>query len=153
MNKNHVCWELLEKEYKNFPEDCAGSVSDKAINTTQELFKTSFSESYAYFLKAYGSGLFDGYIIYGIVPMSSMGSFCTNIVDKTFFYKVTQGWPDIEDWIVISDDGSGNPIGLLPNGEVWLSDHDSNFEKIRLAKSFEDFLYKLLTNTLYEDDD
>lgn len=64
--------------------------------------------------------------------------------------KNTQNWPDIDDWYIISDDGRGNPIGINPKGEVLLSDHDSGFEQIKLADDFEEFVYRLLTDTLYE---
>lgn len=39
---------------------------------------------------------------------------------------------------------------ITPDGSVWLFDHDSGFEQVKLADSFEDFLHKLLTDTLYE---
>ena len=71
-------------------------------------------------------------------------------MSKNYLYKDFQKWPDIEDWYVISDDGRGNPIRIDPEGKVWLSDHDAGFEKVKLADNFEEFLHKLLTDTLYE---
>jgi len=79
-----------------------------------------------------------------------MGDHLNNVLNVTKFYKAVQGWPSIEDWYIVSDDGFGNPIGIDPKGKVWLSDHDSGFEKVKLADSFDEFLYKVLTETLYE---
>jgi len=79
-----------------------------------------------------------------------MGDNFYSVVDLTNFYR-NQHWPYIGEWYVVSDDFDGNPIGIDPDGKVWLLDHDSGFEKVKLADSFEEFLYKLLTDTLYEE--
>jgi len=143
---------LVNKFLNENPSYHAGKTSENEIKNIEQQLNLTFSKEFRGFVEKYGSAEFPGHTIYGTKELKYMGE-NKNVVDKTHFFKVTQKWPDIEDWIVISDDGSGNPIGLLPNGEVWLSDHDSNFEKIKLASSFEDFLYKLLTDTLYEDDE
>jgi hypothetical protein len=150
MNKDQI-WELLDQEYKNYPEDFGGSVIDtKSIQEAEDSLNLSFSDSYVNFLKKYGSAALPGHIIYGLSPMSIMGDFITNVIEKTNFFKTKQNWPDIESWYIVSDDGFGNPIGIDPEGKVWLSDHDAGFEQIKLADSFEEFLYKLYTDTLYE---
>jgi len=109
-----------------------------------------FSDGYKKFVQLYGAGLFDGHFIHGLRYIDMMSVNSWSIVDKTNFYKQTQKWPEIDDWYIISDDGRGNPIGCKPDSSVWLSDHDAGFEQIKLADSFEDFLHKLLTDTLYE---
>ena len=48
-------------------------------------------------------------------------------------------FPEINKSLVISDDGSGNPIAIMPNGEVVLFDYDTE-EKQVLSNSFEEFI-------------
>lgn len=113
--------------------------------------KLPFNPGYKEFLELYGGGVVGSYFVYGLKKQISMGNDLWSVVQNTNFYKITQQWPGIDDWYIISDDGRGNPIGCKPDGSVWLSDHDAGFEQVKLADSFEDFLYKLLTDTLYDE--
>ena len=133
----------------NFDYFCNGS-GEEDIIYVEQILNTKFSKSYVRFLKQYGSAGIGAFDVHGIQRHQDMSEFNWHIIDKTNFYKQTQKLPDIDDWYVISDDGRGNPIGVDPQGVVWLSDHDSGFEKVKLADDFEEFLYKLLTDTLYE---
>lgn len=147
MSKN--VWDMLEKDFIESPECYGEKANEEDILNSQKMLNLKFSDQYIKFLRLYGSAILPGHIIYGLIYLSDMGSFIKNVVDKTNFFKNTQKWPGIEDWYIISDDGSGNPIGLNPRGEVWLSAHENGFEQIKLADNFEEFLYKLLTDTLY----
>jgi hypothetical protein len=143
-------WEMLEEYFDDDLDEYGIECTQDDILDAQKKLGLQFSEGYLKFLRTYGSAVLPGHIIYGLSYLSDMGRSIKNVIEKTNFYKNTQKWPGIDDWYVISDDGSGNPIGMNPKGEVWLSDHDSNFEQIKLADNFEEFLYKLLTDTLYE---
>lgn len=142
---------MLEEYFDEDRSDyfCEG-VSDQEIINAQNEIDLIFSSPYIVFLKKYGGAMIKGDLIYGLRYQIDMDDNCWSVMDNTKFYKETQKWPDIHDWYIVSDDGSGNPIGVNPKGEVWLSDHDSGFEQIKLADNFEEFLYKLLTDTLYE---
>jgi hypothetical protein len=148
--KNNNLWKRIEEEFLKYPEDFGTSASEHLVNKAEDKLNLSFSDGYKNFVLKYGSGILPGHIIYGLIPLDVMGTICTNVMDKTNFYKLTQKWPDIGDWYVISDDGSGNPIGCKPDGSIWLSDHDAGFEQVKLADNFEEFLEKLLNDTLYE---
>jgi hypothetical protein len=52
-----------------------------------------------------------------------------------------QGWRGVEDWLIISMDHAGNPIGLTRDGKIWISDHDFGQVTV-IANSFEDYLRK-----------
>ena len=145
-------WEQLSDYFNDdrFDYFCEG-VSKREINDAEEKLKLFFSKSYKCFLANYGGAMIMGDLIYGLRYQADMNENHWSVVDKTLFYKITQKWPNIEDWYIISDDGRGNPIGCKPDGSVWLSDHDANFEQVKLADDFEGFLHKLVTNTLYED--
>jgi hypothetical protein len=126
-----------------------GILKEKIEQYEREL-NLVFSIEYKEFLKQYGSGIVDSFYIHGNPSNLFMGGKLRSVIDKTNFYKNEQKWPDIDDWYIISDDGSGNPIGCKPDGSVWLSDHDAGFEQVKLADNFEEFLHKLLTDTLYD---
>jgi hypothetical protein len=150
MNKNAI-WEKLEAEFKLYPEDFAGPMtSTSIIDDAQKLLNVKFDNLYVNFVKKYGSVLLPGHIVYGFGSLALMSKHVQNVVEKTKLYR-DQNWPEIEDWYIVSDDGSGNPIGINPKGEVWLSGHDAGFEKVKLADDFEEFLYKLYTETLFDE--
>ncbi|MBS0272652.1 MAG: SMI1/KNR4 family protein [Proteobacteria bacterium] len=140
----------ISRFYQKYPEACAGPSGIKEIEQAEEDLKVKFSSEYKWYLEKFGGGAFEDLDISGVKEMMSMGTKVVSVVEKTKFYKESQKWPGVENWYIISDDGSGNPIGIDPEGKVWLSDHDSGFEQIKLADSFEEFLYKLLTDTLYQ---
>ncbi|MGL5720168.1 MAG: SMI1/KNR4 family protein [Alphaproteobacteria bacterium] len=148
MSKNNI-WGLLAEHAKEFPEDFAEGVKLEEIREAEAELGLKFSEAYIRFLQTYGGACFCAYPIYGLRKLEIMGNFCWSIVNRTLHYR-SENWPDIEDWYIVLDDGRGNPIGVDPDGKVWLSDHDSGFEQVLLAEDFEEFLYKLYTETLYE---
>lgn len=142
---------MLEEYFDNDLDLHGSGVSEMEIKETEKQLSLHFCGGYKKLLRSYDSVDLPGYTIYGVNPLPDMiGASFQTVIDNTRFYKDTQQWPDIDDWYVVSDDGRGNPIGVNPKGEVWLSDHDSGFEQIKLADTFEEFLYKLLTDTLYE---
>jgi hypothetical protein len=149
--KNEGIWEALAKDFEEFPEGQCGSVDGKEIIEAEKFLNVYFSQGYKRFLRMYGGASVPGHYIYGLRRQINMGERSWSVIHRTDFYKNVQKWPDIEDWYIVSDDGSGNPIGIDPEGRVWLSDHNSGFEKVKLADSFEEFLYRLYTETLYEE--
>lgn len=144
-------WKSIDAYFKDDRVDYfAGPVTTEEILRAQQLMGLKFNKGYAKFLENYGGAMISGDLIYGLRKQDDMDRDTWSVVDKTYFYKNTQKWPDIDDWYIISDDGRGNPIGCKPDGSVWLSDHDAGFEQVKLADSFEEFLEKLLDNRLYE---
>jgi hypothetical protein len=152
-NELNNVWKKLE-EYFNSEEELelhGGKVEEEEINSAESELGLEFHSSYRDFVSNYGAGVFEGYFVHGLRYLLLMDENIWTVTQNTKFYKEKQGWPGIEDWYVISDDGRGNPIGIDPNGIVWLSDHDAGFEKVKLADNFQEFLHKLLNDTLYED--
>lgn len=149
MKKTYNIWDLLDKYFSEYPQDMVGPVESKEIDLAEKELDLTFNDAYKKFIMVYGGACVGSNLVYGLRKQKDMGKELFNVLTINFFYRV-QNWPDIENWYIISDDGSGNPIGIDPEGKVWLSDHDSGFEQIKLADSFEEFLYKLLTDTLYE---
>src|SRR3989338_6817562 len=125
-------------------------VHSSQIKIAEDILDLKFSDAHKRFIEKYDGALLPGQTIYGLFQIPDEKPYILeNIILKTIYAKTKQKWPGIEDWYIISDDGRGNPIGVNPKGEVFLSDHDSGFEQVKLADSFEEFLHKLLTDTLY----
>ncbi|MBI5494718.1 MAG: SMI1/KNR4 family protein [Deltaproteobacteria bacterium] len=97
-----------------------------------------FPDSYRAFLQAYGGGMVGGYPVFGLRKAEPMGKSSWSDVDVTKRYRA-QGWPGVADWIVVSADHSGNPIGLDRNGSLMLADHDGG-EIVCVARDFDEFL-------------
>ena len=127
-----------------------GIIDESEVNAAEYKLGLVFSNTYKNLIKKYGAINIWGQYIYGLRRIILMPKDGWSVIDQTNFYKEDQKWPDIDDWYIISDDGRGNPIGCKPDGSVWLSDHDEGFEQVKLANNFEEFLHKLLTDTLYE---
>jgi hypothetical protein len=143
-------WKLLKKEFEQDSGLQAGPVPLGDIDNAEVELKVKFSSSYRKFIRSFGGAIVGPYKIVGLRRQENMDVYLWSVKSLTHFFKKEQNWPNIESWYIISDDGFGNPIGIDPEGKVWLSDHDSGFEQIKLADSFEEFLYKLYTDTLYE---
>jgi hypothetical protein len=144
-------WEDLKAYFEDDREDyIGGGVSLADIKIAEKELNVVFTDAYKHFLLKYGGATISGDLIYGLSYQQCMSVDCWSVIQNTNFYKHDQKWPDIDDWYIISDDGRGNPIGCKPDGSVWLSDHDAGFEQVKLADNFEEFLHKLLTDTLYE---
>jgi len=141
--------QIMNSFYKSYPSACKGPSNEQDILNAENTLNLKFSPEYIAYLKKYGGGSLLDLNISGVTEIISMGSRIMPVFEKTNFYR-SQGWPGIGDWYIVSDDGFGNPIGIDPEGKVWLSDHDSGFEKVKLSDSFDEFLYKVLTETLYE---
>jgi hypothetical protein len=143
-------WSEIQEYQLEYPEDFGDSVSEEKLMEAESSMQIVFSDQYKKFICKYGAAGIGAYYVNGFFHLPLMGNSNWSVVDKTNFYKNDQKWPNIDDWYIISDDGRGNPIGCKPDGSVWLSDHDAGFEQVKLAGNFEEFLHKLLTDTLYE---
>ncbi|MGL4824972.1 MAG: SMI1/KNR4 family protein [Alphaproteobacteria bacterium] len=147
MSKSNI-WSLLAEHAKEFPEDFAEGVKLEEIREAEAELGLKFSEAYIQFLRAYGGGFFSSEPVYGLRKTKSMSDFSCNVIQVTLRYR-SDYWPNISNWHVISSDYSGDPTGIDPDGKVWVSYHDCGFEQVLLAEDFEEFLYKLYTETLY----
>lgn len=140
----------MSAPFKKYPAARGTGVDISLINEAEQEIGLNFSLPYEYFLQEFGGGCVADLDVYGLSKADIMPTSLWSVVQNTNFYKNTQKWPGIEDWYIISDDGRGNPIGCKPDGSVWLSDHDCDFEQLKLADSFEEFLEKILEDRLYE---
>ena len=142
-------WTMLKHEYEEFTRGKCPNSNNQQIESSENQIGLKFSQSFKYFLKYHQCSAIGEIDMGTLNPSESSSSVLWSLPQLDKWFKEEQAWPNIENWIIISK-SDGDPIGIKPNGEVWISYHDSNFEQEKLADDFEDFVYKLLTETLWD---
>ncbi len=137
---NNGTWKSLEDMFETFPMMKAGPVSDLEIDSAEQNLGVLFGQDYRGFIARYGGALVGPYPIFGLKKAVPMSKNDFSVIEVTNRFR-NAGWPGVEQWIVISMDHSGNPIGIGGDGRVRISDHDNGGIAI-IADSFEDFLKK-----------
>ena len=132
----------LDDLYSSMPVLAAGKVPSTDVDRAEQVVGVSFDRDYREFVVRYGGAVVGSLPVLGLRKAEVMGDDSYSVVDVTARFR-SDGWIPTEDWVVISIDLAGNPIGLTAEGEVWTSDHDAGETRI-VARSFEDFVLKLL---------
>lgn len=117
------------------PELKGQPASLEEIRNAEAELGVTMGADYRQFIQAFG-GAYAGLDIHAFSNGSAIGK--ATVVELTRMgrnlFNHMGMFPEINACYVISDDGSGNPIALCPNGEVWLFDHDTE-QKTQLATS------------------
>lgn len=133
-------WEQLQAVFSEFPILVAGPATDKGIDAVSERLGRPLPTDFREFLRRFGGATVGPYPVFGLRVAEAMGNGDTLLEQNNRFHS--QGWPGVEDWLIISRDHAGNPFGIAPNGQVWVSDHD--FRIIEpVASNFEGFLRRV----------
>lgn len=136
---NDTTWILLDKKFSQFPILRGEEVPDNEIDVAGELLGVVIPSDYRDFVRRYGSAIVGPLPIFGLRPLEAMGD-RWSVVDVNTRYR-SQEWRGVEEWLIISADHSGNPIGINRDGSVQVSDHDYGSIET-LAGGFEEFLLK-----------
>lgn len=128
----------MEADFREFPFKCAGQVDEREIREAEGALGRQFPPDYFEFLKRYGGAIVGPYPVFGLRKAPRMGK-AYSVVEVTNEYRGS-GYP-FRDWIIISEDHAGNPIGLAPDGRVYTFDHDFR-QTLQIADSFEGYLRK-----------
>jgi hypothetical protein len=128
-------WNLLEDLFQRFPILRAEPVPGTEVHEASAELGLVFPDDYSQFVERFGAAMVGAYPIFGLRPVDPMGTFWSVVqVNKHFR---SQSWPGIADWLIISMDQGGNPLGIDNSGKVLCSDHG---DVISIAENFEDFL-------------
>jgi hypothetical protein len=130
-------WQQLEGEFARFPILKAESVPIEEIELASSHLGMPFPNDYSQFIQRYGGAIVGSFPIFGLRQAEPMGN-RWSVIDVNRNYR-NQGWAGIDAWLIISADLAGNPIGILPDESVWVSDHDLGSIE-RLSENFEAFL-------------
>lgn len=115
------------------------ATNEQIINAEKEL-NVIIDEDYKEFIKNFG-GAYAGLAIHAFINGTSIGN--ETIIDLTNnareLFNDANLFSEINESLVIADDGSGNPIAIMSNGKVVLFDYDTEERQI-LSNSFEEFI-------------
>lgn len=114
----------------------AEGVGDDEIDAAEKAVGISFVPDYRWFLRTYGGAMVKSLPVYGLRWSEVMAE--STVVAETLRFR-KDGWRLTDNLVIISVDGSGNPIGIAKDGRVWISDHDVGKDSV-MADSFEDFI-------------
>lgn len=146
MFNESAIWDRLDAEYREWPQAAAQPGTPAEVEAAEAQTGLVFPPAYREFLLRYGGAYVGAFEIFGIrepgLFRSGGEEELNRVVAKQRFYKEQQGFPGIESWLVFSEDGYGNPIGIAPDGSVLRIDHDCGMEITVLAPSFLEFLAK-----------
>jgi hypothetical protein len=116
----------------------ASSLPDEAeVDSAARKIGVPFDHGYREFLLLFGGAMVGPFPIFGLRPVEVMGSEWSVIAvtEQCRDDRV----PGSKNWVIISEDHAGNPIGMDGEGVIWIHDHD--FGGIsRIADSFEEYV-------------
>jgi hypothetical protein len=112
------------------------------VDAAEKHIGVGFPADYREFLQRYGGAVVGSLPILGLRQAEVMGDDMFAVAAVTDQFRA-DGWKPTDEWVVISVDLAGNPIGLASDGQVWVSDHEAGETRL-VARSFEDFVVLLL---------
>lgn len=138
--------ELLERVRKEITSDqdmvlYGIPASDEDITHAENILNIKFNDQYIQFIKLFG-GAFGGISIHAFNNGSLIGN--ATVIDLTKKFRETYSDLDkdiLNSFYAVSDDGSGNPILMNTDGEIFIFLHDSH-EIEYLYSSLEELLMK-----------
>jgi hypothetical protein len=130
-------WERLEAEFSSFPQLRGEEVAAAEIAVAASQLGLPLPDDYRDFVLRYGGGIVGAWPVYGLRPVEPMGNEWS-VVEVNRRYRA-EGWRGVDDWLIVSVDHAGNPIGIAKDGRVWVSDHDFGDVAV-VAENFEGFL-------------
>jgi len=137
-------WQAMDEMFREDPVLRAGEVPYEEIDAAAAQAGFQLGSDYREFVHRYGGGIVGPYRVYGLRRAPAMGRKEGSVFDITRDF-IRQRWPGVNDWLVISTDHAGNPVGLDKDGKMWISDHDAGVVEV-IANSFEDYLRKRCLN-------
>ncbi|EOP0170727.1 TPA: SMI1/KNR4 family protein [Escherichia coli] len=138
--------ELLERVRKEITSDqdmvlYGIPASDEDITHAENILNIKFNDQYIQFIKLFG-GAFGGISIHAFNNGSLIGNATVIVLTKKFRETYSDLDKDIlNSFYAVSDDGSGNPILMNTDGEIFIFLHDS-YEIEYLYSSLEELLMK-----------
>jgi|APCry1669189070_1035195.scaffolds.fasta_scaffold71391_1 hypothetical protein len=128
----------LDTMFRESPVMRAGTATPEEVDQLESSIGFRLSDDYREFVEKFAGAIVGPFSVYGVKASDAMGDDESSAIEVTNRFRA-DGWTGTTDWLVISMDHSGNPVGLDADGKVWISDHDAGAIQ-ELAPSFEDYL-------------
>lgn len=130
----------LSTFFQKNPTMSGKAATDEQIINAEKELNVIMDKDYKEFIQNFG-GAYAGLAIHAFINGTSIGN--ETIIDLTNnarnLFNDAKLFPEINESLVIADDGSGNPIAIMSNGKVVLFDYDTEKKQI-LSNSFEEFV-------------
>ena len=131
-------WDALDALFSKHPVMRAEPVPRDEVDSAFADLRFPVVTDFRDFVRRYGGAIVGPYPIFGLRQAVAMGGEEVSFVAVTHNFR-DQVWRGVDDWLVVSMDHAGNPIGISKDGRVWCSDHDAG-EIVLVASTFEEFL-------------
>lgn len=128
----------LDTMFRESPVMCAGTATREEVDQLESSIGFRLPDDYREFVERFGGAIVGPFSVYGVQGSDAMGDDESSALDVTNRFR-SDGWQGTDQWLVVSMDHSGNPVGLDREGKVWISDHDAGAIQ-ELAPTFEDYL-------------
>jgi cell wall assembly regulator SMI1 len=132
-------WAALDSQFARHPFLRGGPVPQEEIDAASGTLDVRFPDDYREFVIRHGGAIVGPYPVFGLRPVEPMGNEWS-VLEVNRRYR-SERWPGVAGWLIVSVDHAGNPMGIGPDGRVWISDHDFG-DVSPIADSFEHFLRK-----------
>ena len=111
--------------------------SEAEVDAASNELGVAFSDDFREFMLKYGGATVGPYPVFGLRP-SELIDDRWSVVEVTREIRAA-GIEGVDSWVIVSEDHSGNPIGVDESGKAWIFDHD--FGGIsELAPSFDEYV-------------
>ena len=104
-------WEALDDFFAKSPVLKAEGVGADEVAAAEREAGVPLDPDYREFIRRYGGAFVGPFPVFGLRRAVPMGKNEGSFVEVTRAFR-DQHWPGTENWIVISMDHSGNPVGL-----------------------------------------
>lgn len=131
-------WSAIDEKFRKYPSLRAEGVTYEEIDAASAGLGFSLDPDYREFVHRYGGAIVGPYPIFGLRKAEAMGRREMSAFEITAHYR-KQGWRGVQDWLIVSADHAGNPIGLASDNKIWISDHDFGQVTV-IADSFENYI-------------
>lgn len=138
---NEKLREGLKRDQLQAPFMYGGAVPECELANLERQIGFELPADYRQFVSLFGGGTVVSEHIFGLRLSETLGADDLAWVQTQRFRE--EGWPGIENLLVISTDASGNPVGLNKSGEVIISDLDVGCVNVAVL-SFEGYLLKFI---------
>lgn len=138
-------WDLLDSHLRAWPVLIGGAVGSDEIDAAERVLDRALPSDYRQFVARYGAAVVGSLPIFGLRPVAAMG-----VPWSVVEVNRRGAWASIrelDDWLVVSRDLAGNPIGIKDDGSVWVWDHDFG-GAAQTDQDFEAFLTRQCSNSL-----
>src|SRR5688500_5092457 len=106
-------WNALDAHFAKYPTLKSDGVPDADLTQASEQIGRELPAEYREFVARYGGAVVGAYPVFGLRPVEALGN-DWSVTEMNRVFR-SQQWDGVDDWVIVSMDHSGNPIGIGPD--------------------------------------